>query len=200
MKRYIIILMTLSLTTMTAMAQNTFRISYQIGVPMGATADFIDQSAYRGFSFEYYNEVIPKLHLGLEAQWNFWNKTYDRETYEFGFGAINAKQWRYKHVVPVTVNLMYDLASLGKVNFYGKFGTGAYWVNDEVWAGLLTIAENKTLYGMTPGLGFTVNPGGLVGFNFATEYQFIVNGQAQFDGRTHSHYWNFKFGLNFTRD
>jgi hypothetical protein len=199
MKRYIAIIAALLLVTTGLKAQNTFRVNYQIAVPMGAAQDFIDVSAFRGMSFEYYHTLMgmDDLHLGFEAGWNFFHKVYDRQTYEFDFGAVNIKQWRYKHVVPVLFNTMYDMHETDLMKFYAKFGLGPYFVNDEVWAGLLTIAENKAFFGMVPGLGFSIHPSETVGFNFAAEYQFIVNGQLQLDGRAHAHYWNFKFGLQF---
>ena len=181
-------------------AQSVFRLSYQIGVPMGETRDFIDASAFKGMSFEYYHEVGREdLFLGVEAGWNFFHKTYDRETYDFDVGAVTIKQWRYKHVIPVTMNLLYEFADVGNVHFYGKYGLGVYWVNDEVWAGFLEVDSDKALFGMVPGIGFTVEPSDFVGFNVAAEYQFIVNGQARLNDRTHAQYWNFKVGINFHR-
>lgn len=197
MKKYILLIAVIGLTAVSAIAQNTFRLSYQIAVPMGETQDFIDQAAFRGFSFEYYYEVVDKVHAGMEVSWNFFHKEYPRQTYEFENGAVNIRQWRYKHVIPVLFNVMYDIHETEKFTVYGKYGLGPYWVNDEVWAGLLTIADNSAKFGMAPGIGFTINPTPGLGFNFEADYQFIVNGQYQLDGSAHSHYWNFKMGLQF---
>jgi hypothetical protein len=180
-------------------AQNTFRVSYQIAVPSGETQDFIEMTAFRGIAFEYYNQVSPGIHMGLEAGWNFFHKEYERQTYQTDFGAVNMKQWRYKHVVPVTFNTLIEAYRADRITFYWKYGLGAYWVNDEIWAGISTIRDNSVRFGMVPGVGFTIGRGGLAGVNFATEYQFIVQGQMVEDGRAHSHYWNFKMGLSFSR-
>ena len=82
-----------------------------------------------------------------------------------------------------------------KARFLWKYGLGAYWVNDEVWAGTSLTRDNHAYFGMIPGFGFTLGPDRFTAMNFAFEYPFIVNGQMQSDGRANAHYFNFKFGI-----
>lgn len=198
--RKLILAILLLLPVVHLQAQNTFRVNYQIAVPMGEVEGFINEASYRGFSFEYYNEISDGVHLGLEAGWNFFHKEYPRQTYEFDFGAVNMRQWRYKHVVPITANVLLDSWETKMVHFYWKFGLGVYWVNDEVWEGLSVIRHDNAYFGMIPGFGLTVGPGRFAGMNLAVEYPFIVNGQMLSEGRGHAHYWNFKFGISLGRN
>ena len=49
MKKYIYVIALLTATTSTSFAQGLFSISYDIGLPVGNTSDFIGNASFRGF-------------------------------------------------------------------------------------------------------------------------------------------------------
>ena len=91
------------------MPERQFSFNYYIGFPSGNFGDFIGENSFRGFSFDYDHYLNEKVSIGGYVGWSIFHEIFDRQTYDFEGGAINIKQWRYSHAVPIILQSHYHV-------------------------------------------------------------------------------------------
>ncbi len=179
-----------------------FGINYHISLPSGNLNDFISATSFRGFSLDYEKFVNRNISVGGSIGYSIFHEESDKETFNFGAdqgfantaGAVTAKLWKYTHVVPVEVKAKYYYNAVedapGRM-FFGA-GLGASYVNQEVWVGQVEFREDNWRFSFYPELGFDFNVTGRSHFQFAGQYNNVVNGHY---GEEMLNFWSLKAGF-----
>ncbi len=179
-----------------------FGMNYHISLPSGELNDFIENTSFRGFSFDYEKFLNKKISVGGHIGWSIFHEETDKETFNFGAdqgfantaGAINAKLWKYTHVIPIEVKAKYYYNAVenapGRM-FFGA-GLGTSYVNQEVWVGQTEFKQDNWYFSFYPELGFDFNVSGNSHFQFAGQFNNVVNGHF---GEDMLNFWSLKAGF-----
>lgn len=151
-------LMLMLTVSMFAKAQvSTFGINYVIGVPMGNTADFIQDASYRGASFEYLYVPDDHFAISFEGGWNYFYQKIDRGTYEYKTFAVTATQYRYIESVPLFLGVNYILLPEALIKPYVSFGAGVIYTEKRNDVGVYYFGDNSWQFGLKPEAGVGIN-------------------------------------------
>ena len=82
MKRIIYILSIIALFSTSAYSQGMFSISYDIGLPIGETSNFIGNASFRGFGVEGRGFITDNLSYGGSFNWAVFYEETGPQTWE----------------------------------------------------------------------------------------------------------------------
>ncbi|NOX86358.1 MAG: porin family protein [Chlorobi bacterium] len=150
-----------------------WNFQWTIGVPTGATNDFLSAPSFRGFAIQGGGYVTDNLMIGGRAGWQVFYKDYGFVTRKSDNYAISGYQRRYINAVPLTINLNYFFGH-GMVLPYIGFGVGPYYIETRDYMGIYYLRENKWHFGLAPEIGVMIPFGSNsnVGANLAAKYQY----------------------------
>ncbi|MAY83823.1 MAG: hypothetical protein CMP59_06770 [Flavobacteriales bacterium] len=175
--------------------------SYSFGFPSGEFRNFIDETSFRGFHFDYEYFVMNNLSVGLNSSYTLFNEINERDSYtiesENTGVTISSKIWRYTHVVPIHLTSRYYFSFFEDnqtANLFGGIGIGWTYINQEAWVGLSTFREESWKFSMAPELGIDLNTGGRYNIQISGQYLYIPNG-LQLVNENNFESWNLKVGF-----
>lgn len=195
MKKFISIAAICLLATFGAKAQGMMNISYDIGIPMGGTSDFIGQPSFRGFGLEGRVFLFDYLSYGGSFNWTvFYEETEPQEwPLEDGSGTAYGKQYRYINSFPLMATLHYYFGEWKTTRLYMGTGIGAQKINQRTDFGLYTDNEKDWRFGLAPEVGLLIPVSYNSSLNISAKYQYAVK-----TGKTDAvSYLSFKVGLAF---
>src|SRR5688572_24767303 len=121
MKRYLIILLICTGTTVSVFAQGNTTFAYSIGFPTGDLNDFI-KTSYRGISADYRHPIKQNISLGLHLGWTTFYEEKDKDTYTADNASLTGKQYRYSNNVPMAATITYSQSQEELINPYVSLG------------------------------------------------------------------------------
>ena len=195
MKRYIYITGILILINTGAFAQGLFSVSYDIGLPIGGTSDFISAPSFRGFGVEGRGFITDNLSYGGSFNWAVfyeevgpaeWNVDGDSRT---AYG----KQYRYINSYPIMGTMHYYFGEWDATRFYAGAGVGAQKIDQRTDVGLYTINDKKWRLGFAPEIGVLIPISFGSSLNLSAKYQYAV----KVGDSAAVSYLNFKIGFAF---
>lgn len=158
-----------------AFAQGMFGISYDIGIPMGGTSDYVSKTSFRGFGIEGRGFITDYLSYGGSFNWAVF---YDEVGPELFTGEDNAtvygKQFRYINSYPIMGTMHYYFGEWDETRFYAGGGIGAHSINQRTDVGLYSIKNNYWTFGLAPEIGVLIPINYNSAFNLAVKYQYGV--------------------------
>lgn len=175
---------------------NEFIFTWQIAAPGEELRKIVDKTSFQGWGFEYRYALTNTLTVGGALTWNIFHQEIDKSTWQFENTTITSRNWRYTHVVPVSVNFHFNpLHNQGaRVQVFAGGGIGGNYVNQEVWAGLYTFRHEKWNFHAYPEVGLR--------YVMSTQTALFLSGQfmyipgASFTGNDLT-YWNIRLGFSF---
>lgn len=75
-------------------------VNYGISVPLGDTKDFISNTSFRGFSFEFGRFFTEEISVGFMIAWSVFNESFPRDTYELEDLTMTGNLYRYINAFP----------------------------------------------------------------------------------------------------
>lgn len=192
------------LVAFTAFSQgNEFVFSWQIASPGNGIKTiedrtFIDKTSFQGWNFEYRRALSNTISVGGSVAWNIFHEDIDKSTWIFDNVAITSRNWRFTHVVPISVNAHFNpLRNNGSpIQLFMGAGLGTSYVNQEIWAGTYEFRHETWAFHAYPELGLRYVMSDQTALCFSTQYMVVTN--ASYAGET-INYWNFKLGFSFGR-
>lgn len=175
MKKYKILLtgLFIALLGMTSFGQGggIWNFDWNIGIPLGETADFIDQPSFRGFSVEGKGFVTDNMTVGGQAGWQTFYQDFGWVTEAVGeTGTVYGYKRRYLNAVPIMVSWDYYFMQ-GLVMPYLGFGVGTYYMESRNFLGSYYIQGDDWHFGLAPEVGVAVPFGsGTAGVNVNVKY------------------------------
>ncbi len=153
--RNILFAVLLLLATNNLMGQGRFGITYNTGLALGETADFIGKYSFRGFGMEARWQVGPQWYAGFNASWStFYESVSGSFTYETK--TLTGTQYRYLNMYPLYATAYRGFGNSDNFSPYFGLGVGATKVDKRSEMGLWYTSENAWHFGLAPELGTTI--------------------------------------------
>ena len=196
MKRYIYIIALVIMASTSAFAQGLFSVTYDIGLPMGSTTDFIGAPSFRGFGIEGRAFITDNLTYGGSFNWAVFYEEFGPQEWtdeEQETRTAYGKQYRYINSFPLMATMHYYFGEWDETRIYAGGGIGAQKIDQRTDVGIYTINSNKWRFGLAPEVGVLIPVNFNSSINVAVRYQYAVKAG---DADAVS-YLNFKIGLAF---
>lgn len=195
MRKYIYLIAVFTLISTGAFAQGMFSISYDIGLPLGGTAEYISQPSFRGFGLEGRGFITDNLSYGGAFSWAvFYEEVGPEEwTREGEDGTVYGKQYRYINSFPLMATMHYYFGEWNSTRLYAGGGIGANIINQRTDVGLYVVKDEKWRFGLAPEVGVLIPINFNSSLNLSAKYQYAVKAG---DSDAVS-YLSFKIGFAF---
>jgi outer membrane protein W len=139
---------------------------------VGVTRDFISNSSFRGFSFEFGRFFTKEISVGFLFAWSVFHESFPRDTYEFEDLTMTGNLYRYINAFP--------LMSVGRYYFspgpdskfrpYLGLASGAYVINKVSDFGVHRYEYKNWHFGLAPEAGLIIRLGAEAFFNLGARY------------------------------
>ncbi len=133
-----------------------WNFTYNMGIPMGDTKDFVSKSSFRGMMIEGRGFVTNNLAVGGAVGWqvfyenNGWVTESISET-----AAIHGYQRKVINAVPLLVTADYYFFP-GNLMPYIGLGLGTYYIESRSYLGIYYVQEKAWHFGLAPELGLSI--------------------------------------------
>ncbi|HCV43722.1 MAG TPA: hypothetical protein DGH68_09590 [Bacteroidetes bacterium] len=186
------------LLTATAVAQDQMSgITWNIGLPSGRMATYVDKASYGGFGFNAQKFIEDNTSVGIDLSWNYWSElTGDIITMDHG--AISGTQIRYYNVFPMFLNAHYYLSDKGD-EFKPYFGlnVGTYYVLQRLDVGVYTLDNDNWHFGLAPEAGFLYEVSNRTYLSATARYNYAFDSGKTLGGKESNTlvYWGINVGI-----
>ncbi len=194
MKRYIYLIIFI-FVSFCSFGQGMFSISYDIGLPVGETTDFISQPSFRGFGIEGRGFITDNLSYGGSFNWAVFYEEFDAQEWNIEDDTRTAygRQFRYINSFPLMATMHYYFGEWDATRLYAGGGIGAQKIDQRTDVGLYSDTSKKWRLAFAPEIGVLIPVNFSSSINLAVKYQYAVKvGDADAVS-----YINFKIGLAF---
>jgi len=152
-----------------------FAIGYTIGSPVADMSQHFEPWSYSGLFGEYRGYVKDNFSVGVELGWiSFYGKG-QRETYQWGNGAITAQAYRFYNTLGANITARYSLLYDKKYNVFAGIAPGIHYNTSELRLGYLKQTDNKWTLGIAPELGGfqSLSKSGIIGMQISVRFNYI---------------------------
>lgn len=181
-----------------AQSGNEFFLSYNFGVPMGNTRDYVSTVSYIGAELNYKFFVKKNVSLSLTAGWNlFYKETSDMIS--LPNADVSGRQNRYINTVPLLAGVQYYF---GKDNDnmrpYVGANAGALYTDRRMQIGVYDASQNKWSFLMQPEIGLMMSLDRYSDLMFGITYNYATPYTSDVTGKDVSESWiGFKLGYGW---
>jgi hypothetical protein len=157
MKKILYIIVFGLVSGLTTAQDGLFALTYNMGLPLGETADYIGKYSFRGFGMEGRGFVSDNISLGGSFSWNVFFEERLNETFTQGTESLTSDQFRYINAYPINFMAHYYFGTYeSEVRFHAGLGVGAHKINRRTEFGTYALEHNYWHFGMTPDVGVLV--------------------------------------------
>jgi len=157
-------------------------VNYGISVPLGDTKDFISNTSFRGFSFEFGRFFTEEISVGFLFAWSVFNESFPRDTYELEDLTLTGNLYRYINAFPLMASGRYYFSPDSKFRPYLGLASGAYVINKVSDFGVHRYENKNWHFGLAPEAGIIFGIGTEAYLNLGARY----NHAFKSGGDTHS--------------
>ena len=123
-------------------------VSYDIGLPMGSSKDYVSTASFRGATFNFGYMLNDNLSVDGRFSWSTYYEARDFQTYtsEDGMTDITGKAFKYINNFPITTGLTYFINT--EVVLLPTFQEGSVPIRSmsvPIWASITTKPRNGIL-------------------------------------------------------
>ena len=135
-------------------------ITYNMGLPMADTKDFIEAYSWRGMGLEFRKFTQPNMSVGLSLGWNVFHEevfgTIEIGDDRDGRGHVTGNQDRTINAFPLMVGIQFYAGDEGGTRpYFGLSGPGFY-VEERLDIGIYSFEDNGWNWGVAPEVGLMV--------------------------------------------
>jgi outer membrane protein W len=171
MKKLIILFAILMLGSFAARSQGFAALHYDVGIPLGNTADAVGKVSFRGIGLDFRKVVTPGLAAGMSVGWQVFYEEKDYATYTDGNASLSGVQFSYLNAIPILLKADYiigdDDASMRP--FVG-IGVGTAYYERYVEMGLYSATIDTWQFALEPEAGLLYELSGTSYFFTAAKY------------------------------
>lgn len=157
-------------------------VNYGISVPLGGTGDFISNTSFRGFSFEFGRFFDEEISVGFLFAWSVFNESFPRDSYEYEDLTLTGNLYRYINAFPLMAMGRYYFSPDSKFRPYVGLASGAYVINSVSDFGVHRFENKNWHFGLAPEAGIIIGMGTEAYFNLGARYNYAFKS----GGDTHS--------------
>jgi opacity protein-like surface antigen len=194
MKKYIYILGFI-LISASSFGQGMFAVTYDIGLPVGNTSDFVSKASFRGFGIEARGFIYDNLSYGGSFNWAVFYEEFPAQEWNIDGDTRTAygRQFRYINTFPVMATIHSYFGEWDETRIYAGAGIGPQKIDQRTEVGLYSLDSNKWRFGLAPEVGILIPVNFNTSINLAVKYQHAFKAG---DAESVS-YLNFKIGFAY---
>jgi opacity protein-like surface antigen len=150
-----------SIVSFASFAQGGYtNITYNIAMPLSSTADYIDNTSFRGASVEVGTALNENFTLGLGGSWHVFYRHKGYTTIELSStSALSGKEYRYINAFPVMAIGRYLFNSQGKFTPFIGTGIGTAYVEQRTDIGSIPFESSAWHLAVAPEVGSIIEVG-----------------------------------------
>jgi outer membrane protein W len=158
-------------------------IMYSVGFPIGESADYIDQTSFRGFAITGDYFLDDEWSLGFSTGVQTFYQEMGRQTYDVGTLSLTGEEFRYLNMIPAIMTGKYHFDRYGIITPSLGLGAGFHWVGQRTEFAGFQFNDDSFRFGLlgTAGIGLEVSPSTDLLFNTTYHHSFESS-----DIQTHS--------------
>jgi outer membrane protein W len=145
-------------------------VNYAVTLPMGDTRDFISNTSFRGFSFEFGRFFTEEISVGFLFAWSVFHENFPRDTYELEDLTLTGKLYRYINAFPLMAVGRYHFTPESRFRPYLGLASGAYVINRVSDIGVHRFENKNWHFGLAPEAGLIIGVGAEAYINMAARY------------------------------
>ncbi len=192
-KRMYLILVAVILLPAAAFTQSSmFTVNWDVSFPTGTTSDYINNTSFRGVSFEGMKFINDNIAIGGMIGWEVFKEKKNDETWEGNGVTVTGTQVRYLNMLPLLVVGRYFLKGLDEVAPYIGLGLGTHRSLQRTEIGHVAFENNNWHLGFAPEVGIFIPMNFNMGLNLAAKYQYAVE-----SSKSQYSYFNLAIGFSF---
>ncbi|MFT6801147.1 MAG: opacity protein-like surface antigen [Salibacteraceae bacterium] len=174
---------------------NFFGITYNTAMPMGESADFIDNYSWGAMGLEWKKMTTDNLSIGVNLSWQIFSQKVDFGTIEIPDSrlVVTGTQLRYFNYFPMTATASYHFNPQGKIIPFVGAGAGLYRVLQRFDISGFTYNQDSWNFGFYPEVGVLIPTGGSADFFVNSKYHYILPSNGY---QSHS-YLNVNIGFSY---
>lgn len=152
-----------------------WNFTWDIGFPVGSTADFVSKASLRGFAVEGRGYVTDRLLVGGRAGWNTFYENLGWQTNDINeTTTIHGYKRKYINAIPLMVTGHYEFGN-GMVLPYIGLGIGTYYIESRDYLGQYYVQGKAWQFGVYPEVGIVVPFGSSnTGLNVNAKYNYAA--------------------------
>ena len=147
-------------------------LQYSVGFGTGDMHDYIGNTSWRGFTFDYRSMVQSNLGVGLDMGWNVFYEEMPDAVYEYENVTYSGKQWRYSNHFPVLLAADYYVRKGEMVSAYAGLGAGIMYSLQNTDMGTYTFEKDAWHFAIRPELGVLIEAAPGTSLTLASKYYY----------------------------
>jgi len=166
---------------------------YSVAIPMGESADYIDETSFRGFALTGDYFIQDEWSLGFSTGVQTFYQELGTQSYSLETLTVTGEEFRYINMIPAIFMAKYHVDRYGVVTPHIGMGAGFHWVNQRTEFAGFSFDESSFRFGIQPeaGVGLEISP--------STDLLFVTTYHHSFESKdiqTHS-FLAFQLGLRW---
>ena len=157
-------------------------VNYAVGIPLGDTREFISNTSFRGFNFEFGRFFTEEISVGFLFAWSVFNESFPRDTYELEDITLTGTLYRYINAFPLMAVGRYHFNPESKFRPYLGLASGAYVINKVSDFGVHRFENKNWHFGLAPDVGLIYELSQEAFLNLGSRYNYAFKS----GGDTHS--------------
>ncbi len=167
-------------------------VNYGVSFPLGDTRDFISNTSFRGFSFEFGRFFTQEISIGFLFAWSVFHESFPRDTYTFEDLTLTGIVYRYINAFPLMAIGRYHFITDSRFRPYLGLASGTYVINKVSDFGLHRYENKNWHFGLAPEAGMIFGIGDEANVNLGARYNLAFKS----GGDTHS-WLSIQAGITF---
>ena len=194
----IIVLVLMSSVKSNAQYNNEVFLSYNLGLPLGDSKDYVSTLSYIGTEINLKRFVKPNVSLSISFSWNvFYNERSDMIS--LPNADVSGKQNRYINTVPMLAGAQYYFGrNTNGIRPYVGANIGALYLGRRLQIGVYDITENTWHFMLQPEAGLIFNLNDYSDAVIGLSYNYGTSSTSSITGKSVSESWiGLKFGYGW---
>ena len=173
--KHILIVLAALLISVASYSQGFYSLDYTMSFGLGETDNYINNTSFRGITFEGRGFISDNISLGGVFTWSTFYEELPDESFTEDNMTIHGTQYRYLNAFPILAQAHYYLSTEeDKPWVYMGFGTGAYKIIQRTEAGVWASEQNNWHFGISPEIGMFYPVSNSAGINVSLRYHYVL--------------------------
>jgi outer membrane protein W len=184
MKRLLLVFIFIGEALFSSAQDNSFRISYDVAVPMGQLSDkFINSTSWRGVSVDNRWAIKPNFTVGLFLGWQVFAQRVDNvtETSSDCLVTFHGTQFRTINSFPLQANAHYYLCEEDGIRPWVGLGIGTAYSDQRMQVGFYETRTNVWSFTTSPQVGVDIPLEGHTSLTLNARYNYFNHSAVSFN-------------------
>jgi len=177
MKKIIISLSVVLFAATSSFGQNnSFLWTYDMGMPLGNTSDYMSTYSWRGMGMEWRTEYNLNITYGFSTAWSTFYESEQDVSIETDEGiTLSGNQYRYINTIPLLLTGQYRFQPGDIIDPWIGLGVGTHWFKSRTEMGLWAAEIDSWNFAIDPEIGMIYDTRGDTDIIIALRYNYLFS-------------------------